>query len=89
VNTTIARSLERLRPTDGPTDSELLAEYRDRQNGDAFATLVRRYAPLVWSVCHRVVGEHHTAEDAFQATFLVLARIARRIHRGDSVGSWL
>src|SRR6516162_3796301 len=53
----------------GWTDGQLLASFIDQQDETAFEVLVRRHGPMVFGVCRRVVGKHHDAEDAFQATF--------------------
>jgi RNA polymerase sigma factor (sigma-70 family) len=71
------------------TDLNLLRRFADEQNEDAFAEIMRRHGPLVLSVCRRVLGHEQDAEDAFQATFLVLARKAGSIRKGESVGSFL
>lgn len=71
------------------SDDRLLNDYVLSGNQDSFATLVRRYGPLVWGVCRRIAGHTHDAEDAFQATFAVLARKASSIRRRHSIGAWL
>jgi RNA polymerase sigma factor (sigma-70 family) len=86
--------LDRVRAAVGPgddsrSDAQLLAAFADRREADAFAVLVRRYGPLVWAVCRRVAADPHAAEDAFQATFLVLARKAGAVRPRHSAGGWL
>ena len=71
------------------SDSELLDRFVARRDNEAFAVLVQRHGPLVLGVCRRVLQNPHDADDAFQATFLVLARKASAISRRDSLGGWL
>jgi RNA polymerase sigma factor (sigma-70 family) len=79
-----------LRPAaDGATDGNLLGAFIDRRDPAAFAELVRRHGPMVLGVCSRVLGNVHDAEDAFQATFLVLARKAGSVSPRNGVGNWL
>lgn len=70
-------------------DAELLANFVANRDGDSFAALLKRHGPMVLGVCRRVIGDAHLAEDAFQATFLVLARRAEIVRPRHVVGSWL
>jgi RNA polymerase sigma factor (sigma-70 family) len=70
-------------------DRQLLERFTASHEEAAFAALVRRHGPLVLSLCRRLLGNWHDAEDVFQATFLALARKASTIGKGDSVASWL
>jgi RNA polymerase sigma factor (sigma-70 family) len=71
------------------TDEQLLDAFRQHNDEGAFAVLVRRYSPLVMSVCRRTLGHEQDAEDAFQATFLVLARNCASIRKQGSLAAFL
>src|SRR5689334_23013691 len=73
----------------GLTDGQLLRRFVATRDEGAFAALVRRHGPMVLAVCRRVLHDFHHAEDAFQATFLVLTRKAASLVVGRSLGCWL
>jgi RNA polymerase sigma factor (sigma-70 family) len=73
----------------GLTDGQLLEDYLSRRDEAALAALVHRHGPMVWGVCRRVLRNYHDAEDAFQATFLVLVRKAASIVPRAMVANWL
>ncbi|HEY7070536.1 MAG TPA: sigma-70 family RNA polymerase sigma factor [Acidimicrobiales bacterium] len=72
-----------------PTDADLLDQYVAARDGAAFAELVRRHGPAVLAVCRRITRDRADADDAFQATFLALARKADRLRQRSAVGGWL
>lgn len=71
------------------TDGQLLGRFIEQRDEAAIAALVRRHGPMVWGVCLRILRTHHDAEDAFQATFLVLLRKAGSVRKREMVGNWL
>jgi hypothetical protein len=73
----------------GLTDGQLLARYVASNDGSAFAALVARHGPMVAATCRAVLQRDHDVEDAFQATFLVLARKAGSVRNGNALGGWL
>ena len=89
--TTFGEHLRRLaQATDSEaTDGQLLEQFHSTRNEAAFASLVRRHGPMVWSVCRRMLLNEADAEDAFQATFLVLVRKSGSVIPRERVGNWL
>jgi RNA polymerase sigma factor (sigma-70 family) len=73
----------------GPTDGELLGAYVERRDPAAFEALLLRHGPMVLGVCRRILASAADAEDAFQATFLVLVRKAASVVPREMVGNWL
>src|SRR5262249_7656690 len=71
------------------SDGELLESFISRYDPDAFASLMKRHGPMVLGVCRRVLRNEADAEDAFQATFLVLVRKPASVRPRSMVGNWL
>jgi RNA polymerase sigma factor (sigma-70 family) len=86
---TLLQHICRLVAPPAPPDPELLQRFIEQRDGTAFAAVVRRHGPMVLGVCRRVLHHEQDAEDAFQATFLVLARKAGSLSCRETVGHWL
>jgi RNA polymerase sigma factor (sigma-70 family) len=85
-------ALFRLGVVGGVSDEQLLERFAAQTESDseiAFDAIVRRHGPMVMGVCRRSLGNHHDAEDAFQATFIVLAMRAGAVRKRQSLGPWL
>jgi RNA polymerase sigma factor (sigma-70 family) len=92
--TPLTTAVRRLRTLAAPAtadlpDRDLVARFRASADEAAFAALVARHGPAVLGVCRRVLSDPHAAEDAFQATFLTLARRAGGVRNPSAVGCWL
>ncbi len=86
----LSKVIEQLQDAGGGlTDGQLLARFVAARDEASFAALLRRHGPMVLGVCRRVLGDFHDAEDAFQATFLILARRASSVVKRESVGCYL
>src|SRR5213593_3022655 len=77
------------RGLDAPTDAELLERYVTGRDQAAFELLVWRHGSMVLNTCRRMLARPEDAEDAFQATFLALVRLAKKISRREAVAGWL
>jgi RNA polymerase sigma factor (sigma-70 family) len=86
---TVLHHIRRMTAPQVPTDGQLLRHFVSCRDGAAFAELVRRHGPLVLGVCRRLLADAHDADDAFQATFLVLIRRAAALDGSNSLGPWL
>src|SRR6185437_11007852 len=83
------RRLAARRHEDDHSDGQLLERFLQQREESAFAALLRRHGPMVLSVCRGVLRHAPDIEDAFQATFFLLAQKAASIRRGQSLGGWL
>jgi RNA polymerase sigma factor (sigma-70 family) len=83
------RRLTGMRRATQPPDAQLLERFLAQREEAAFADLVRRHGPMVLNVCRGILRHEQDAEDAFQATFLVLARKADTIRQPEAVAGWL
>src|SRR5688572_19045998 len=89
--TRLAARIRRIAPpgVEALTDAELVGRYAELRDAAAFEVLVWRHGPMVWATCRRILQNQHDVEDAFQATFLALARSARSIANRQAVSGWL
>lgn len=85
----LTRQISEAGPHGSDSDRELLVRFATERDESAVRALIGRHGPMVLRVCSRILGPGHDVEDAFQATFLVLARKAAELQTSESVGSWL
>ena len=71
------------------TDGELLHVYAEMQSEQALREIITRHGAMVYSVCLRILGDHHEAEDAAQVTFILFCRSARKLSRATILPGWL
>jgi RNA polymerase sigma factor (sigma-70 family) len=83
------RRLAAVRENDALSDSLLLERYKRDRDESAFAALLRRHGDMIWNVCNRVLADEADADDAFQATFLVLLHKAAQLRGRASLAGWL
>src|SRR5579862_6034971 len=74
---------------DQPCDADLLRHFTACRDEAAFVALLARHGPMVWGVCKRILRRTEDAEDAFQATFLVLVRRSHSLMHPELLGPWL
>src|SRR5438046_9946992 len=92
MKNSLQRALDHLRYTSIPgglTDAQLLTRFTTQRDEAAFTALVRRHGPMVMGVCRRILRNAHDTDDAFQATFLVLAQKAGSLVNRQALASWL
>ncbi len=83
------RNLAGMRAAETAPDRELLDRFVRYRDGAAFTALVERHGPMVLGLCRRVLRHTHDADDAYQATFLVLVRKAASVQNRGALASWL
>src|SRR5262245_19438844 len=89
LRSAVRRLRQVIAPSPAGPDSELLRAFATRRGAGAFGQLVRRHGPMVLGVCRRVLRDPAAADDAFQATFLVLVRKAGSLRAPDRLAGWL
>ena len=90
LTTLISHLREAAQPSaDRVSDAEVLARFVRDRDAAAFELLFWRHGPMIWGVCRRLLGDSPDAEDAYQAAFVVLARKAASVGRGEALAGWL